>query len=65
MWRWIGCPFSKLINYSGRPFSPTRQGNQQASRASEDRDEWTEEVRAHCERCYDDKDDSEGAVIDL
>ena len=23
--------------------------------ASEDRDEWTEEVRAHCERCYDDK----------
>ena len=24
-------------------------------RASEDRDEWTEEVRGHCERCYDDK----------
>ena len=24
-------------------------------RASEDRDEWTEEVRAHCENCYDDK----------
>ena len=24
-------------------------------RASEDRDESTEEVRAHCERCYDDK----------
>ena len=24
-------------------------------RASEDRDEWTEEVKAHCERCYDDK----------
>ena len=24
-------------------------------RASEDRDEWTEEARAHCERCYDDK----------
>ena len=24
-------------------------------RASEDRGEWTEEVRAHCERCYDDK----------
>ena len=24
-------------------------------RASEDRDEWTEEVRDHCERCYDDK----------
>ena len=23
--------------------------------ASEDRDEWTEEVRASCERCYDDK----------
>ena len=23
-------------------------------RASEDRDEWTEMVRAHCERCYDD-----------
>ena len=24
-------------------------------RASEDRDDWTEEVRAHRERCYDDK----------
>ena len=24
-------------------------------RASEDRDEWTEEVGAHCEKCYDDK----------
>ena len=24
-------------------------------RASEDRDEWTAEVRGHCERCYDDK----------
>ena len=24
-------------------------------RASEDRDEWTEEVRAHCERCKDGK----------
>ena len=24
-------------------------------RAREDRDEWTEEVREHCERCYDDK----------
>ena len=24
-------------------------------RANEDRDEWTEEVRAQCERCYDDK----------
>ena len=24
-------------------------------RASEDRDEWTEEVRSHCEHCYDDK----------
>ena len=24
-------------------------------RASEDRDEWTEEVRVHCERCHDDK----------
>ena len=27
-------------------------------RASEDRDEWTEEVRAHCERCYDDKEET-------
>ena len=25
---------------------------------SEDRDEWTEEVGAHCERCYDDKADT-------
>ena len=24
-------------------------------RASEDRDEWTEEVRAHCQKCEDDK----------
>ena len=24
-------------------------------RVSEDRDEWTEEVRAQCQRCYDDK----------
>ena len=24
-------------------------------RASENRDEWTEEVRADCEKCYDDK----------
>ena len=23
-------------------------------RASEDRDEWTEEVKEHCEKCYDD-----------
>ena len=28
-------------------------------RASEDRDEWTEEVRAHCERRYDDEETSE------
>ena len=27
-------------------------------RASEDRDEWTEEVRAHCERCYDDNEET-------
>ena len=27
-------------------------------RASEDRDEWTEEVRAHCECCYDDKEET-------
>ena len=27
-------------------------------RASEDRDEWTEEARAHCERCYDDKEET-------
>ena len=26
-------------------------------RASEDRHEWTEEVEAHCEKCYDDKGD--------
>ena len=26
-----------------------------SGRASEDRDEWTEEVTAHCERAYDDK----------
>ena len=29
-------------------------------RASEDRDEWTEEVRAHCDRCYDDKEETSG-----
>ena len=27
-------------------------------RASEDRDEWTEEISAHCERCYDDKEET-------
>ena len=27
-------------------------------RASEDRDEWTEEDRAHCERCCDDKEET-------
>ena len=27
-------------------------------RASEERDEWTEEVRAHCERCYDHKSET-------
>ena len=30
-------------------------------RASEDRDEWTEDVRAHCESCYDDKAETRGA----
>ena len=29
-----------------------------SGRASEDRDEWTEEVRVHCGRCYDDKDET-------
>ena len=24
-------------------------------RDGEDRDEWTEDVRAHCEKCYDEK----------
>ena len=27
-------------------------------RASEDKDEWTEEVRAHDDKCYDDKMDT-------
>ena len=27
-------------------------------RASEDREEWMEEVRARCERCCDDKDET-------
>ena len=27
-------------------------------RVSEDREEWMEEVKAHCERCYDDKDET-------
>ena len=26
--------------------------------ASEDKEEWMEEVKAHCERCYDDKDEN-------
>ena len=30
-------------------------------RASEDRDEWKEEVRTHCEKCYDDKIDTSGS----
>ena len=29
-----------------------------AERAREDRDEWAEEVRAHCERCQDDMDET-------
>ena len=38
------------------------------SRVSEDRDELTEEVKAHCGRCYDDKEEplrSGGVLIDL
>ena len=35
----------------GKPWS--RSSGSMAAR--EDRDEWTEEIRAHCERCYDDK----------
>ena len=27
-------------------------------RASQDGEEWTEEMKAHCERCYDDKDET-------
>ena len=27
-------------------------------RVSEDREEWLEEVKAHCERCFDDKDET-------
>ena len=27
-------------------------------RASEDREEWMEEVKVHCERCHDDKDET-------
>ena len=27
-------------------------------RASEDRDEWNEEVKLHCEKCYDDKSET-------
>ena len=27
-------------------------------RATEDREEWSEEVRAHCEKCYDDKSET-------
>ena len=34
------------------------------SRVSEDRGEWTEEVRAHCERCYDDKDETSEVQAD-
>ena len=29
-----------------------------AGRAIEDGEEWTEETRAYCERCYDDKDET-------
>ena len=28
-------------------------------KVSEDREEWMEEVKAHCKRCYDDKDENE------
>ena len=42
----------KVIN---RPVITKFWGN---GRASEDRDERREEVRAHCERCYDDKEET-------
>ena len=45
-------PRGKVIN---RPVVTNLWVN---GRASEDRDEWTEEVRAHCERCYDDKEET-------
>ena len=44
-------PIGKVIN---RPMVTKLWVN---GRASEDRDEWTEEVRAHCERCYDDEEE--------
>ena len=34
-----------------------------AKRASEDREEWMEEVQAHCERCDDDKDEMNAAEV--
>ena len=34
-------------------------------RASEDTDEWTEEVKTHCERCYDDKAETSKAGSDV
>lgn len=33
-------------------------------RASAHRDEWTEEVRAHCERCYDDKEEFPEVLVE-
>ena len=45
-------PRGKVIN---RPVITNLWVN---GRASEDGDEWTEEVGAHCERCYDDKEET-------
>ena len=42
-----------------RPFrDPSRKRLRINGRASEDREEWMVELKSHCERCYDDKDET-------
>ena len=33
-------------------------------KASEDREEWIQEVTALCERCYDDKDETSEVLVE-
>ena len=48
----VALPRGKLVE------RPTVEQFWVNGKASEDREEWMEEVRAHCERCYDGKDES-------
>ena len=52
------CDFAILIHLFKKKNRPVIRKLWVTGRASDDSDEWTEEVRAHCERCYDDKEET-------